>query len=236
MKTAIMQPYFFPYIGYFSLIKNVDVFILIDEVQYIRHGWIERNRILKPIQGWNYIKAPLYKQPRDTIIRDMIVNNEILWKDKILAQLQHYKRKAPYFYEVLKFIHEIFSDDYESIVELNHSILEKICNRLDIHTPIKILSSMNLTLEPVAAPDEWALNICKAMGGVKEYWNPPGGVDFFNPLKYSQNNIELKFQKVRINKYNQKRSDFEGYLSIIDVMMFNSTDTIKAFLDDYDIL
>ena len=97
MKLGIMQPYFFPYIGYFSLIKHTDDFILLDTVQFIRHGWIERNRILKPSDGWQYIMVPLKKHSRETLIKNIEINNEQQWKEKILAQLQHYKKQAPYF-------------------------------------------------------------------------------------------------------------------------------------------
>ena len=96
MKLAIMQPYFMPYIGYISLIKNTDQFILFDTVQFIRHGWIERNRILKPNEGWQYIQVPLIKDNgRDTVIKNVRINNAENWKSKIIAQLQHYKKKAP---------------------------------------------------------------------------------------------------------------------------------------------
>ncbi len=94
MKVAIMQPYFMPYIGYISLIKHSDVFILFDPVQFIRHGWIERNRILKQNEGWLYIQVPLLKSGRDTLIQDCLIDNSKDWKNKILSQLQIYKKKS----------------------------------------------------------------------------------------------------------------------------------------------
>ena len=97
MRLGIMQPYFMPYLGYFSLIKNTDEFILFDTVQFIRHGWIERNRILKPSGGWQYFQVPIIKENgRETVIKNVRINNSENWKSKILAQLQHYKKKAPY--------------------------------------------------------------------------------------------------------------------------------------------
>ena len=96
MRLGIMQPYFFPYIGYISLIKNVDKFILLDDVQFIRHGWIERNRILKPTGGWQYISVPLEKHGQKIAIKDIKINNSQQWKSKIISQLTYYK-KAPYY-------------------------------------------------------------------------------------------------------------------------------------------
>ena len=109
MKVGIMQPYFFPYSGYFSLIKATETFILLDEVQFIRHGWIERNRILKPNEGWQYIHCPIEKHSRETRIRDIEIRNQENWKNKILAQLIHYKKKAPYYNEVISLLETIFT-------------------------------------------------------------------------------------------------------------------------------
>ena len=236
MKLAIMQPYFLPYLGYFSLIKHTDEFILFDTVQFIRHGWIERNRILKPSNGWQYIMVPLKKHSRETIIKDIEINNDQQWKEKILAQLQHYKKQAPYFSNVIDILNEIFSKEYATIVDLNLASLKTVCNYLGINTPIQVFSLMNIDIEPANAPDEWALNICKALGNVDEYWNPPGGQSFFDRKKYENAGINLKFHSAILTDYDQKRNVFEPGLSIIDVMMFNSIEEINKMLDNYELL
>ena len=236
MKLAIMQPYFLPYLGYFSLIKHTDEFILLDTVQFIRHGWIERNRILKPSDGWQYIMVPLKKHSRETIIKDIEINNEQQWKEKILAQLQHYKKQAPYFSNVIDILNEIFSKEYATIVDLNLASLKTVCNYLGINTPIGIFSQMNIEIEPANAPDEWALNICKALGNIDEYWNLSGGQSFFDRKKYENAGINLKFHSAILTEYDQKRNVFEPGLSIIDVMMFNSVEEINKMLDNYELL
>lgn len=236
MRLGIMQPYFFPYIGYFSLIKHTDLFILFDPVQFIRHGWIERNRILKPNEGWQYIQVPLEKHSRDTLIQDIKINNSTDWGNKILAQLQHYKKKAPYYFATIKVLNEIFAQEYEDIVTFNYHSLKKICEYIGIETDINIFSKMNLEIEPASAPDEWALNICKAISGSDEYWNPIGGTSFFDREKYVKNNIDLKFQQMNIQEYDQKQNPFEAGLSIIDIMMFNSPEEINKMLDNYELL
>jgi len=236
MKLSIMQPYFLPYLGYFSLIKHTDEFILLDTVQFIRHGWIERNRILKPSDGWQYIMVPLKKYSRETIIKDIEINNDQQWKEKILAQLQHYKKQAPYFSNVIDILNEIFSKEYATIVDLNLASLKTVCNYLGINTPIQVFSLMNIDIEPANAPDEWALNICKALGNVDEYWNPPGGQSFFDRKKYENAGINLKFHSAILTDYDQKRNVFEPGLSILDVMMFNSIEEINKMLDNYELL
>lgn len=236
MKLSIMQPYFYPYLGYFSIIKHTNKFILLDTVQFIRHGWIERNRILKPTGGWQYIQIPLLKHSRDTLIKDILVNNEINFDARILAQLEHYKKKAPYYYRILDLLKEIFKGTYSDIVNLDLHSLLKVCEYLDIEADIEVFSEMELSIEKVKAPDEWALNICKAIGNVSEYWNPPGGLSFFDRSKYQNEDIELKIHSIKLTEYDQKRASFERGLSMIDVMMFNSVETINEMLDNYDFL
>lgn len=230
-----MQPYFFPYVGYLSLAKHTDQFILFDVVQFIRHGWIERNRILKQNDGWLYIKVPLQKHSRDTHIKDVRIDNDQDWRNIIYAQLVSYKKTAPYYKQVVALMHEILDNDYEDIVSLNKTALEKICEYLGINKKFEVFSKMNLPIETPTAPDEWALNICKALGDVDEYWNPPGGQEFFNKTKYDNAGIDLKFQKVNIEQYDQKRP-FEAGLSIVDVLMFNSPERVNEMLDNYELI
>lgn len=232
-----MQPYFFPYLGYFSLIKHTDLFILFDVVQFIRHGWIERNRILHPQNSWLYIQVPLVKKSRETLIKDMqIQNNNGEWKNRILSQIQHYKKIAPYYSSALDILQDVFSFNYDTITSLNQYSLKKVCEYLNIQRDIPIFSEMGLSIEKPQMPDEWALNICKAMGNVEEYWNPPGGQSFFDRSKYEQAGIKLRFQSVNLKEYNQRRKPFEPGLSIIDVMMFNSPEEINQMLDDFELL
>jgi len=238
MKVAIMQPYFMPYIGYISLIKHSDLFILFDPIQFIRHGWIERNRILKQDEGWLYIQVPLIKGNRDTLIKDCYVDNSKDWKKKILSQIQIYKKKAPYYYKVIKLIEEIFEYDSDTITGINKHALEKICQYLGFEKKLPVFSDMNLNIETPTAPDEWALNICKKLESDRDihYINPIGGIDFFNTQKYTDCNIEISFQKMIPIDYDQKRENFEYGLSIIDVMMFNSPEEINMMLDQFELI
>ena len=236
MKLGIMQPYFMPYIGYFSLIKHTDEFVLFDPVQFIRHGWIERNRILKQSGGWQYIQVPLIKNDgRDTLIKDVRINNSEKWQQKILAQLQHYKKKAPYYWKTMKLLNEVFSEDYIDITHLNKKALQVVCSYLGINRQFLVFSEMELSIEPVNAPDEWALNICKAMNA-DSYLNPIGGTEFFDKTKYEKKGIGISFQKMDITPYDQKQEGFEPGLSIIDVLMFNDVEDINKMLDRFELI
>lgn len=238
MKIAIMQPYFFPYLGYLSLLKHTDKFILLDDVQFIRHGWIERNRILKPDTGWQYISVPLRKKNYTTSIKDIEINNDTDWRDKIFRQLAHYKKKAPFYRKAITLVENALAIETNNISELNLHILKSLCTYLDINADITIFSAMNIAIEPPDAPDEWALNICKKVSGATEYWNPVGGMEFFDRSKYTNMDINLIFQKIHLSDYQQinQNAEFEPGLSIIDVMMFNSPSDINAMLDNYECL
>lgn len=234
-----MQPYFVPYIGYFSLIKHSDLFILFDPVQFIRHGWIERNRVLKQNDGWLYIQVPLIKNnSRETLIKDCLIDNTKDWKSKIKSQLQPYKKIAPNYFKVLKIINSVFDKDYHTIVDLNKSFLKEICTYLNIEKELYVFSEMNIEIEEPKEADEWALNICKNIKSDKKlhYINPIGGLEFFNVEKYHQNNIEISFQKMDLLPYNQNREPFEAGLSILDVLMFNSPEEINIMLDQFELV
>ncbi len=235
MKAAIMQPYFFPYIGYFSLIKHVDHFILLDDVQFIRHGWIERNRILKPSGGWQYISVPLIKHSQKTLIKDIRINNSSSWKKKLIAQFGHY-RKAPYYYKVMSLLEKILKQSFYDITSLDRVCLKNICEYLHIYTSIELFSEMGLSIPQAEEANDWALNICRAMGGITEYRNPPGGKAFFCEEKYLKAGIKLYFQEAVISEYSQLGNAFEPGLSILDVMMFNSVEQINKMLDRYKLL
>lgn len=226
-----MQPYFFPYIGYYSLIKHTDEWIVFDEVQFIRHGWIERNRILKPGEGWQYVGVPLEKHGRDTLIKEVKVRQED-WQQKLLRQLEHYK-KAPYYQQAIEVIREAISIETDNITVLDTNILKVTCDYLQIPFNFKIFSEMNLQIDEVTDAGEWALNISKSYGATT-YINPPGGKEIFDPSKFQSAKIDLKFLIIKLDTYPQRRKSFEAGLSIIDVMMFNDPVTINKMLDQIE--
>jgi len=235
MTTAgIMQPYFFPYLGYFSLLKHTDEFVLLDSVQFIRHGWIERNRILKQGSGWLYIKVPLIKHPRETLIKDVVIDCSEDWRSKIEAQLQAYRKRAPNYRAVNELVSHVIDQDETDVVSLNKRALEAVCGYLGITKRLQVFSEMDLVIEKPMAADEWALNIGSALG-ISEYWNPPGGQSFLDASKYEAAGIDFRIHRVDLQEYDQRRQPFEPSLSIIDVLMFNSPAAVNLMLDRYEL-
>ncbi len=237
MKLAIMQPYFFPYLGYFSLINAVDEFVLLEDVQFIKHGWIERNRILKQTGDWQYISVPLEKYHRETLISDIRIKNQDHWKKKILDQLVFYKKSANYYYKTIDLVKRSLEIDTESITELNLHILRTLCDYLDIDTPITIFSQQETPIAPPKEADEWALHICLGRKNVDTYLNPQGGAEFFDSSKYAKNQIDLQFLRMGLQAYPQlpNREEFISGLSILDVLMFQSVEEVKEQLFQYEI-
>lgn len=230
-----MQPYFFPYIGYFSLIKYSDKLIVLDSVQYIKQGWINRNRILSPNGGWRYITVPVRKHPYNTPIKDIIIASESKWKKKIIGNFDYYRKSAPFYEKVITLIKEIFEYETDSISKVNIFSIKNTCDYLEIPFNYEIFSEMEIPLGAINQPDDWALEISRSLKA-KEYINPPGGKEFFHKSKYTSAGIELKFLKVYFTEYDQKREKFEPGLSIIDVMMFNSKERIQEMLNNYELI
>lgn len=234
MKLGIMQPYFFPYIGYFQLINAVDKWIVFDIVQYKRHHWINRNRILHPKAGAQNIIVPLRKHSREALIREIEMADEQGWRLRIIAQLEHYKKKAPFYKETIDFLEECFAMRTESLSEFNTATLKMVCERLDIAFDYAVCSELNFELNDISAPGDWALRISKQLEA-EEYINPETGREIFDSAKFEKSGVKLKFLAPKLSAYMQKGCEFVPGLSIIDVMMWNSSEDIKAMLSDFTI-
>jgi len=231
MKLGIMQPYLFPYLGYFDLINYTDKWIVFDDVQYIRHGWINRNRVLHPVDGWTYIIAPV-NHTRKMHIRDVTIAQDQTWKKRIVGQLQTYKKKAPYYEQVMDLIEDCLAFDNAHISHFNVFALRNVCAYLGIPFDYTIFSEMNLNLENIEGPGDWALRIAQAMGA-DEYANPPGGETLFDKESFSASNIKLTIRNLPPLIYDCPGYRFIPNLSIVDVLMWNAAETVKNYLDQY---
>ena len=229
MRVALMQPYFFPYIGYFQLIAAVDEFLIFDNAQYIRRGWINRNRILNAQKETVYIHIPVKKAHRETRINEIVINHDSSWKEKIFNQLNYYN-KAPNYVFVMDFLDECFNINYFNLSELNTILLKKTCNLLEIHTNITVLSEKFPMINEANTTDEWGIKVAKALGATT-YINAIGGIEFYDQQKYNANNLNIQFIKPVIKPYKQFNHIFIPGLSIIDVMMFNNLEEIKEMLE-----
>jgi hypothetical protein len=229
MKLGIMQPYFFPYIGYFDLIYQTDNWIVFDTVQFIRHGWVNRNRILHPNEGWQYIIVPVQKHDQKTAIKDIYFAKDSGWREKMLGQCLHYKKKSPFYNAVLNIISDCLCYQGGSLNDLNARCLKIVCDYLEIPYQYSLFSQMSLDLGDIQEPGDWALRISQALGA-DEYINPPGGVILFDRSKFETAGIKLTIQEPVNFVYDTNGYQFQPNLSIIDVMMWNSPTSIRDYL------
>jgi hypothetical protein len=234
MKLVVMQPYFLPYLGYFDLLNITDEWIVFDTPQYMRHGWINRNRVLHPQEGWQYIGVSLKKHARNTPLNRVEVADPD-WGDMILRKLVHYKKEAPYYRQTIAFFEDCFGRlrPVRNLSQINTDLFIRVARLLGIDRPITIFSELNLTLPgPVKGPGDWGLRVAQAVGA-SEYINRPGGADLFDARKFEEHGIKLTFQDYKTMIYSCGMRAFVSDLSIVDVMMWNSCATIKRYLDTF---
>ncbi len=228
MKLGIMQPYFAPYLGHFDLIARCDEWIVFDSAQYIRHGWVNRNRILHPTKGWQYAIVPLRKHHQSARICEVEIVSNQDWRGRIGGQLEHYRR-APFFASVSALLQETFAAESRSLCRLNVLLLQRICRYIGLPLKCRIFSEMNLALPEVGEPGEWALEISAAVGA-SEYLNPPGGGSLFDSGAFARRGIKLTIVDPPTFVYSCPGYTFVENLSIVDVLMWNSPAAVAEFL------
>jgi hypothetical protein len=235
LKTAIMQPYLLPYIGYFQLINAVDQFVIYDDVAYIKNGWINRNRYLLNGQAKYFTlslsNASSFKPINQTFILD---DEKQKAKEKVLKTLLMAYSKAPFFKIVHGLIEEIILNPDSNIATYNENSIRKICAFLNINTRIFVSSKIDKR-SSLKAQDR-VIDVCKNLQA-SVYINAIGGKSLYSQDTFKRNGIELKFLRSNSERiiYNQFGDAFLSGLSIVDILMFNSTQEVHKFLEDYSL-
>lgn len=235
MKLAVMQPYFFPYLGYFQLIHSVDHFMFFDDVQYIKKSWMSRNRLLNLDSNEAfYIRPELVKPDYKALLPSVELKQDHKWKDKLLAQLKVYKNKALFYDEVLPLIQEILESDHKYLVDFNIDSTTKITQWLGMDKKIDKYTDYDFWFDEKPGIGDWGREVAKAMKA-KQYINSPGGESFIFPEEFNANGIELGFIQPELPSYNQQNGNFVPGLSILDVLLFNGKEKTANMLDEYHI-
>lgn len=230
MKLGIMQPYFFPYIGYFQLIKTVDKFIFYDDVNYIKNGWINRNRIL--INGKaHYITVHQKGASPNKLINEIEIANN---RNKLIKTIPTAYSKAPYFKSVWPFVKKVLEFETDKIGELAAYSVTETCKYLGINTKFEF-SSKDYGETANLKSGNRIIAICKS-NNASEYFNPIGGVDLYEKKKFMIEGINISFINTTSTVYNQFKNTFIDNLSIIDVIMFNSDERVQAMLDCFELI
>lgn len=233
MKLAIMQPYLFPYIGYFQLINTVDKFVIYDDVQYIKGGWINRNRVLVNKKDFLFTFSIKNDSTFLNINQRFFTNNFDRDKIKFLKLIETCYSKAPFYLDTKQLLDLILSTDEKNVSCMITQSLIAICNHLDIGTEFYISSQLNK--DNRLKGQERVININKCLHS-NYYINSVGGHDLYSKKQFNNHGIQLLFIQPKFIEYQQFNHQFVPWLSIIDVLMFNDKYKVKKMLDEYNLI
>jgi len=233
MSIAIMQPYVFPYVGYFQLIHASGTFVFYDDVNYINKGWINRNRILLNNKD-QLFTIPCKEASQNKLIKDVEVLQDPKSINKILLTIQPAYKKAPFYNKVFPLIEEILTlSDGLTISQMAISCVKNICNYLGMNRQF-IISSEKYTNQELKKADR-LIDICH-IEGISDYINAAGGKEIYTKEYFNAGNVNLSFLIPKRCEYIQFGATFVPWLSILDILMFNSKeDIMNKILPSYHI-
>jgi len=232
VKLAIMQPYFFPYIGYFQLLKAVDKLVVYDDVNFIKQGWINRNFILQNCNPLR-ITVPLKQASSFRPINETQIARIFGWKKRFLLTISQAYSKAPFFKDIYPLIETVIEEDCLTIAQLASNSVLAVIEYLGIPLEMEVTSRryMNRHLNG----QERVLDICR-IERCEQYYNLQGGIGLYERQAFKKTGVDLCFVQPREVSYRQFGCEFVSKLSIIDVMMFNDRNTVTSYLDQYEIV
>lgn len=233
LRAAIMQPYFLPYIGYWQLLRNVDVFVVYDDIQFTKKSWINKNRFLLNTNPAAFSlplkKASDYLDVREREISDSFESDRI----KLLRRMEGSYSKAPFFTEGFELLSEVLLHPERNLFSFILNSIEAVQNRLSIKTEVVVSST--LEVPRTLTGQDRVIATCKKLGA-EEYINPIGGVELYSKQAFEDMGVALFFQKVHPFAYSQFGHDFVPNLSIVDVIMFLGIERTKAIMSDMDLI
>lgn len=235
MKLGIMQPYLFPYIGYFQVIGAVDVFVNYDDVAFIQQGWINRNRLKVKDQA-RYFTVPLadassFRSIRETMIATIPYRS---FRRKFFATIKEVYGKAPHYGETLPLLEAVFVPQPGSIGDLAWQSVSAVCAYLRLKTRLVPTASAydNSHLKKA----DRLIDVCRKEGA-DNYINAIGGMELYSKREFADAGIPISFLRSRRIEYHQVgQGEFIESLSILDVLMNNSIEAARGFLSMYDLI
>ena len=226
MRLAIMQPYLFPYIGYFQLAASVDKFVFYDDVNFIKHGWINRNRLY--LNGAvRYFTIPLSGASPFLKIRQIDVQPGALWKKKMLESVRHSYSKAPYFKAANDLLQATLDSGESSIAAIARTSVRAVCAYAGLGT--QFIESSAIYGNDELSGAQRVLDICQREQA-SDYFNPPGGRALYSEDDFSAAGVKLHFVDPCLRAYRQFGGEFQPGLSILDALMFNDARAVRELV------
>lgn len=228
--AAIMQPYLFPYLGYYQLISASDTFVFLDDVAFMKRGWINRNRILVAGNAFLFT-VPVRAASQNRSIRETEIAEVGAWRRRLERTLRHAYANAPFLAETLDLVHAVISRSTSSIAELAAESVRAVCAHLEL--PASFRSSSELDTDDTTGAER-IIALCQACGATR-YVNPPGGTELYDRSQFARAGIDLKFLRPHLPEYSQRADPFVPGLSIIDVLMCNPRETVRTWAQTFDL-
>ncbi|GAB2776575.1 hypothetical protein HNQ93_001936 [Hymenobacter luteus] len=227
MRVAVMQPYLFPYLGYFQLLRAADKFVLLDDVQFIKRGWINRNRIL--VNGQEHLfTIPLEGVSQHKLIQQVQVQAEQHARRKLLQTIRQAYKKAPYFAACFPLLEQVLlSPPSLAVTDMAHASLLAVGHYLGWEPQLYLSSA--LPKEPGLSGADRILAICHELKA-DQYVNMEAGRPLYDAAHFAGRGVELQFLRARLLPYPQAAPTFVPGLSIIDVLMQNSPAWVRETL------
>lgn len=233
MSVAIMQPYFFPYLGYFQLVQAADHFVFYDDVMFIKKGWINRNRIL--MHGNDFLfSIPLEKQSQHKSIRQSTLAYGTEFPSKWLQQIESAYKKAAHYQEVLELIHRVIQEKPASIADLAAKSVMETWAYLGLEQ--KFYMSSELKTKPDVDRALRLIHITQELGD-SHYINAVNGQALYDKPFFAAQGVQLDFLSPKLQPYPQgNQSEFMAGLSMIDVLMWNSKEEVIQQLKNFELI
>lgn len=229
-----MQPYIFPYLGYYQLVHAVDTFVFFDDVNFINKGWINRNNILQQDKPLRFT-VPLVKASQNKLINEIEIADYGKWRKEFLKTVEMNYKKAPHFTLINEWLTVFLANDQKLISEFAAESVTAIARLLNVQTEFSFSSTLHYKTSDAQDGQMKVLEICNMLGA-DTYINPKNGVDLYNSGDFEAKNIKLQFINMDEVKYQQLKADvFVQNLSILDVLFFNGIDGTKELLPKYSL-
>ena len=226
MTLSVHQPQYLPWIGYFHKIDQSDIFVFLDNVQYKKREFQNRNKIKTP-GGWSWLTVPVLTKGRyKQNINEVQIDNSLNWQTEHWKSIQRCYSKAPFFRDYYDFFEDLYTRKWEWLAKLNIHIVKFLMECLEIQTPCFFESDLDIN----AYSTERIIEICKWFKA-DVYLSGVGGKAYMNEERFKEEDIELQYQHFVHPTYKQLYGDFQPYMSVIDLLFNCGTDSRKKAFD-----
>lgn len=221
MIVSIHQPQYLPWLGYFDKIERSDVFVFLDNVQFKKNEWQNRNKI-KTSEGWQWLSVPVIHSFTQKIL-EVEINNTVQWGRKHLNALVTHYSKAPFYKNYIDFFEQTYTREWTYLVDINIHVIKYIVKALGLSDKKLVLAS---DLESREGSSERLIDICKQLGG-DVYLSGKDGAKYMDLDIFKEEGIQVIFQDYKHPRYDQLYGDFEPFLSVIDLLFNCGPDSLS---------